>query len=169
LLFLPPVRWNDQEDVLANRLGRRVAKKPLRASIPRSDDAIQRLAHDGIVGRINNRRQPRAEFVALQTRSDITCNLRRADDASRSIRDRRDRQRNINQPAVLRLPDGLKVVDSFTTTETSKHPLLFLPAVPWNDQEDVLANRLGRRVPEKPFRASLPRGEDDTTRLAHHR
>ena len=46
----PSVVRNDQENVLPDRLGCRVAKEPLRRPVPRGDDAIQCFADDGIVG-----------------------------------------------------------------------------------------------------------------------
>ena len=45
----PSIVRNDQENVLADGLGRRVAKESLRRPVPRRDDAVQRLADDGIV------------------------------------------------------------------------------------------------------------------------
>lgn len=64
LLFRATLFWDNQEDVLADGLGRRVPKELLGASIPRGDDAIQGLADNGIVGGFNNRRQERPQLVA---------------------------------------------------------------------------------------------------------
>ena len=46
----PSIVGNDQEDLLADRLGRRVAEELLRGPVPRGDNPVQRLADDGIVG-----------------------------------------------------------------------------------------------------------------------
>ena len=46
----PSIVGNDQKNVLADGLGRRVAEELLRRPVPRGDDAVQRLADDGIVG-----------------------------------------------------------------------------------------------------------------------
>ena len=43
---------------LTNRFGRTVSEKPLRRRIPTGDDAIQRLADDGVVGGLDNCGQP---------------------------------------------------------------------------------------------------------------
>src|SRR5207244_4719000 len=90
--FRPSVVWNDEENVLADRLGLRVSEQPLCAVIPRRNDAVHRLAHDGVVGGLDNRRQPRAQLVALLPPRDIAGHLGCADDASISILDRRYRQ-----------------------------------------------------------------------------
>src|SRR2546421_12974834 len=50
----PPIRGHDEEDRLADRLGRRVAEELLGRPVPRRDGAVQRLADDRVVGRFHD-------------------------------------------------------------------------------------------------------------------
>ena len=60
--LLASFRRHDQDDRLADGLVRRIAEQALRALAPRGDAAIQRLLHDRVVGRGDNRRQQRLRF-----------------------------------------------------------------------------------------------------------
>ena len=59
--FVETLRRNDQADVSAHGFGRRVAKGMFRARIPALDDAIERLADDGVVGRFDDGGQSLAD------------------------------------------------------------------------------------------------------------
>ena len=60
VLFLgAPIVGNDQGDVPADRLRRRPAEHALGGRIPRRDDAVERLADDDVIGRVDDRGQPR--------------------------------------------------------------------------------------------------------------
>ena len=60
--LLTKLRRNDQIDRLADGLGGRIPEQALRAFVPREDDAFERLADDGIVGRRDDGRQQRTGF-----------------------------------------------------------------------------------------------------------
>ena len=55
----------------AHRLGRRIAKQPLGARIPRGDCSVQALANDRVTGRLNHRRQVLAHFINSLTLGDF--------------------------------------------------------------------------------------------------
>ena len=56
--FLSVALWRDyQGNVTTDGLGCRIAEHTLRSPIPRHDYAVQGLADDGIVRRVDNRRE----------------------------------------------------------------------------------------------------------------
>ena len=57
VLLREAIRRNDQRDVAPDGLRRRVAEHPLGGVIPALDGPVQRLADDGVVGRLHDRRQ----------------------------------------------------------------------------------------------------------------
>ena len=50
-LLVAQLRRHDQVDRLADRLFRGPSEQPLRALVPGGDDAVERLADDGVFGR----------------------------------------------------------------------------------------------------------------------
>ncbi len=58
-LLVVPLRRDDQGDRPADGLLGRVAEEPLGPGVPRADDAVERLADDRVVGRLDDGRQPR--------------------------------------------------------------------------------------------------------------
>jgi hypothetical protein len=50
--------WDQQQNGVADHLVRLVPKDPGRSGVPTLDGAIERLANDGIVGRLDDRGQP---------------------------------------------------------------------------------------------------------------
>jgi hypothetical protein len=66
LLALPLLR-DQYRDGLADRLVGGVAEDSLGPLVPARDDAFERLADDGVVGALDNRREPvRGDFGASQ-------------------------------------------------------------------------------------------------------
>src|SRR5256714_1570197 len=59
VLFGTPLGWNDQGNVPTDRLARREAEHPLGGGVPRHDHAVEALAHNGVVGGIDDGGQPR--------------------------------------------------------------------------------------------------------------
>ena len=60
VLLRVPLQGNDQLDVVADGLRRAVAEHPLGGAVPAGDDAVERLADDRVVGRVDDGGQPRA-------------------------------------------------------------------------------------------------------------
>ena len=58
VLFCPPLLGDDQGDVAPHRLFRRPAEHPFRRGIPAGDDAVEGLADDDVVRRVDESRQP---------------------------------------------------------------------------------------------------------------
>jgi hypothetical protein len=55
--FVTAVRGHDDGNRLAHRLLGSVTEEPFCGSIPALDDSVRRLADDGILRRLDNRRQ----------------------------------------------------------------------------------------------------------------
>ena len=109
--------WNQHAHRLADHLLRAVTEQPLGGSIPGRDDAVQILADDGVVARIDNRCQSQGVALHAVRTHQVAGDLRRADDSARRIADRRHGQRNRNQGAILSLPKGLEMIDGFASTD----------------------------------------------------
>ena len=58
-LLVQPLRRDDQGDGLADGLRGGVAEEPLGPGVPRPDDAVEGLADDRVLGRLDDGRQPR--------------------------------------------------------------------------------------------------------------
>jgi hypothetical protein len=59
VIFLAaPLRWYQLQDRLPHNFVRLVAKYAFRTEIPRCDNAIEVLAHDGIIGVVDNGGEP---------------------------------------------------------------------------------------------------------------
>ena len=100
---------------------------------------------------------------------DVARDLRGADHAAAAIVDRRDRERDVDAPAVLREPHGLEVTDALARAQPRQDHLLLARALRRNDHEDRLADRLVGGIAEQPLGALVP-GEDPTVqRLADDR
>jgi hypothetical protein len=65
LFFAPAIFRNDEKDRLPDGLLRGVSEQPLGAFIPRGNHAVERLGDDGVVGRLDDRSEPRQKIVAL--------------------------------------------------------------------------------------------------------
>src|SRR6185369_7049004 len=52
------IRWNDDGDGLADYFVGGVAEDPFRPLVPTGDDALEGFADDGVIGRLDQRRQP---------------------------------------------------------------------------------------------------------------
>src|SRR4030095_5118239 len=63
LLLILTFGWNEYRDRLPDGLVGAVAKQTLSAFVPRQDDALQRLADDGVLRRFNDRRQVGAREI----------------------------------------------------------------------------------------------------------
>ena len=76
LFLLNPLRRQQQRDWLADDLLRPVAEQPLGPCVPGLDDAVEVLGQDGIVGRLNDRRQSRQRlsvcFCSVKSRNTST-------------------------------------------------------------------------------------------------
>src|SRR5690606_15736114 len=62
-LFTQALGWDDQRDRAAGRLLCRVAEEALGAAIPRGDHPRERLADDGVLGAVDDGREPRVGLL----------------------------------------------------------------------------------------------------------
>ena len=111
VFLLLPVVGDDAADRLADHLGRGVAEHPLGGRVPRGDDAVQVLADDGVVARIDDRGE--AQRIPLRTldAAQIAGDLRGADDLAGGAPDRRHGQGDRDGRPVLPQPDGFEMID----------------------------------------------------------
>jgi hypothetical protein len=58
-----PLGGDDQGDVAPDRLRGRPAEHPLGGAVPAGDDAVQRLADDGVVGPLHDGGEPRLQLL----------------------------------------------------------------------------------------------------------
>ena len=72
-LVLPP-RWRQERDRPADHLGGSVAEEALGGAVPAGDDAVEGLAHDRVVGALDERGQERV-LQPLRERGSIGANL----------------------------------------------------------------------------------------------
>jgi len=71
--LIGPFQRNQNGDMLADDLLARVAVYPFRALVPACDDAIEVLAYDCVITRLDNRSEPAGPLLAFAQRSfDLT-------------------------------------------------------------------------------------------------
>ena len=78
-LLVVSLRRDDQGDRLADRLVGRVTEKALGPGVPRSDDAVERLADDRVLGRFDDGGQPRADLLGPPALGDVAEDQDRPD------------------------------------------------------------------------------------------
>jgi hypothetical protein len=76
---------------------------------------------------------------------DVARDFRRADDPAIGVLDRRNRERDVDQAAVLAPANGFVVIDALAAPDASENPALLGLAVRWNQDRDGLCRRLRRR------------------------
>ena len=108
-----------------------------------------------------SRRLASAACVAF---ADVARDLRRADHAARIVVNRRDRQRNRDERAVLPLPDRLEVRDRLTGADARQDHVFFGLAIGRDDHANRLADGLGGGVAEHAFGRPVP-GRDDAVQI----
>src|SRR5262249_3281252 len=104
-------------------------------------------------------------FRAL-ARSDVTGNLRGADDPAMIIPHRRNCERDIDQPAVLATAHRLVMLDALAAADTSEDARLFRLQIIRNDRGDRLADHLFGGIAELAFGARIPTDDDGVEVLA---
>src|SRR5205807_80213 len=103
------------------------------------------LADIGLAQLADQRVQLGVEALAL---GDVARDLRGADDAALRIANRRDRERDVDQPAILRAAHGLEVVHRLAAAHLGEHHVFLGAALFGNDECDVSANRFLGAVAE---------------------
>src|SRR5579872_1288618 len=96
----------------------------------------------------------------------VAGHLRRADNTSCVILDRRNRKRKSEQPPILTPAKRLEMIDSFTSFQSFKNLRFLIPTIFGNDQGDVPAHSFLAGVTEQPLRALIPTGDDAVQSLA---
>jgi hypothetical protein len=147
---------DDHTDRTADDLRRSVTEQPLSRTIPREDRAFEILADDRVFARGDDgRKMPRVALEALGG-CDVPGDIRCADDGPVGGSDRRNGQRDLNEPVVPRATNRLVVVDAFTRADPPEDVVFLFIACRRNNQADRLANRFCRGVPEDPLGGAVP-------------
>jgi hypothetical protein len=102
---------------------------------------------------------PLDKMFLITSCGDVTRYLRRADDLSFRISDRRDRDRYVDQRAVLALAHGLEVIDRQPLADSRQDVVFLRLAVRWDQNPYRLADGFLGRVPEDTMSPVVP-GED---------
>ena len=160
---------DDQQDGLADRLGRGIAEQSLGPAIPGGDDPVQRLADDGVVGGVHDRRQAAARLFRAEAVADVPDDLRGSGDLACRRPDGRHRQRHVDRPSVLGEVHRLEVVDAGAPPDLVQHGGFLSPALDGDDQCDRLVDGLGAGVAEQRLGGAVPRGDDAVQRGGDHR
>ena len=87
-LLVQPLGRDDQGDRPADGLGGGVAEEPLGPGVPRPDDAVERLADDRVVGRLDDGGQPRLGLLGPLPLGHVAEDQDRADRARGPVPDR---------------------------------------------------------------------------------
>src|SRR4029077_4090556 len=95
---------------------------------------------------------------------DVAPDLRGADDCTFSVRRGRNRQRNIDQAAVLMPAHGLVVVDGFTAADARENSRLLVEPIRRNQDGDRPADALRGFVSEQALGPAIP-GPDDSVEI----
>jgi hypothetical protein len=69
---------------------------------------------------------------------------------------RRNRQRNLDQSAVLPLANGFKMIDAIIAQDTVKNRVLLVFMLRWDEDGHRLANGLLGQIAKEPLRALIP-------------
>ena len=101
--------------------------------------------------------------VALAAR-DVARDLRCANNQSFRVLDRGDRERNVDEGAVLTAPHGLIVFDPFAATDAIENTKLLIRAIRWNQDGYRLADDLGDGIAVELFGTGIP-GPDDAIQI----
>src|SRR5258705_1713005 len=123
--FVPAITGNDHSDVLADGIFRAITEHAFCALVPTGDDAVEGLAGDGIVGRIDDSCEESGAAFGAFALGDLAGDFGGADDATRGILDRRDGQREIDESTVFALADGVEMLDAFAALNAGDDAVLF--------------------------------------------
>ena len=99
--------------------------------------------------------QPRAFQLRLPDRGDVADDLRGADDGSRCIPDGRDRQGDIEPPAILRDANSLEMIDALAAPQLCENLVFFRLALRWNQDTHRPSHQLLGSVAEQPLRSAV--------------
>ena len=111
---------------------------------------------------------PQRRFSDLPRR-DVARDFRGADNDAFCIPHRRDRQRNVDQRAVLAPPHGFIVLNAFTAPDARKDRRFLVLQMRRNQDGDGLADDLVGGVAEHALGALVPGADDAIEVLANDR
>lgn len=107
-------------------------------------------------------------FLSVLSDRYIPGDLRYADHPAGHILDRRYRQRNIRNTAILAHAPGVEVIDMLTAPDTSKNIEFLAKAIGRKQHCDGLAYRVLRRMAKQALGAGIPTGNDAAEVLADY-
>ena len=106
----------------------------------------------------------RLAIAACDAVADVAGDFRRADDTAGIVANRRDRQRNRDQRAVLALTNRFEVSDGLAGPDAGEDHVLLGLAIGRNDHANRLADGFSRGVAEHALGGPIP-GSDDAVQV----
>src|SRR5258705_10312888 len=125
VLFALMTSRNDQPNRPADSLLRRVSEHALSSRIPRRNQAVQVFAHDGVIGRFNDRREARAIAFGVFPSGDVARDFRDADNGGAPAADRRRGEGRLDTGAILANPYRLQVLNPLPGSYPAAGRILF--------------------------------------------
>jgi hypothetical protein len=160
---------DDEGDVAADDLPRRIAENPLRRAVPGGDVAVEILADDGVIRRFNDGAEIGADAFSLLEAGDVAQDFRGADQRAGIVLDGRRGDGDIQHPPVFGAAHGFETAYAFFLPQELARFVFLMQAV-WRDEEaDMLAHRFRARVAKDTFRRRAPGGDVAVEILADDR
>src|ERR1700686_3364652 len=107
-----------------------------------------------------------ALVLGLFARGDVASDLRRADDNTMRVPDRRDAERNRKPAAVFALADRLVVIEAVAAADALEDLRFLVVQLLRNEDSDRLADDVFGRVAEQPLGGAVPADDDAVEVLA---
>ena len=114
IFFVMELFWNKTQNRLSHHLLRGVAEHADCALVPRSNNSVEILTNNGIVGSIDDRRQLKPALIIILKVGNVSRNLRGAKDRTGRIPDWRDRGRYGKLLATFSDSDRFVMIDPFS-------------------------------------------------------
>src|SRR5262245_25669962 len=160
VFFALTIGGHDDANRFADHLRRGVAEHLLRRAVPRRDDAVEVLADDRVVARLDDRRETPHGALGGSAAGDVAPDPERADGLAVGGENPREEQRDGDRGSVAAQPHGLEIASGLALRRAVAQRELFRFALGWNDQLYGPADRLPFGVSEYSFGPAVPRGDD---------
>src|SRR6202022_1467308 len=151
----------DQDlDGLADDLFCHIAKDSLGPFVPAGNDTVEIFTDNCIIARFHNgREQKRGVYLALALRN-VTSDLRRPDDLTLRVSDRRDGQRDINQASIFAPTNCFIMVNAFASSDLLKNKRLLVSTILWDQYRHGLPDNFRGLISEEPGCCVVPAADD---------
>src|SRR6185503_12594224 len=160
---------HQQLDGPAYDLARLVPVNALGARIPGHHDAIERLAQNRIIRRLDDRSESRQGFGGLVPLGEVALDGRCTNDRSRMVPNRCDGQLDRNDAAVLSDPRSLEAEDLLAAGNPLENPLLLVVELRWDEPIDRGTLHLASAIAKESLGARVPANDGPVQQLVYDR